>query len=96
MSKTTKILNSTKLEPGYLKFYMSHTAFFLEGGYLIDVPVEGFRPFVFTDILFIKQGLSDTAIENKYGDAVLINSGDAQAYQGMTTKKIASIQSRMD
>jgi hypothetical protein len=95
MSNTQSVVKSAALAPGYLKFYMSHTAFFLEGGYLIDLPINDFHQFVFTHIHFIKQGGSDTGIDDKYGDAFIVNAGDASAYKGMTTKKLAAIKSWM-
>ncbi|NQZ33316.1 MAG: hypothetical protein HRU06_18760 [Oceanospirillaceae bacterium] len=95
MSKTEDVIKAAQSAPGYLKFYMSHTAFFLKGGHMIDVPIDGFHKFVFTQVQFIKQGQPDTGFDNSYGDAVIINAGDAMGYEGMSVKKIASIKSRM-
>jgi len=95
MSKTKDVVKAAQQSPGYLKFYMSHTAFFLEGGYLIDVPIADFHQFVFTQVQFIKQGQADPGFNNQYGDSVIINAGDASAYQGMSVNKIKSIKSRL-
>ena len=94
MASITAIKKAIKTKPGYLKFYMSHTAYFLKGGYLIDLPVEGFHKFVFTQVQFIEQGKPDPGYDNPYGDTIIVNAGDAGAYSQMITTKIASIKSR--
>jgi len=95
MSQTMDAIKAAQQSPGYLKFYMSHTAFFFKGGYLIDVPIDGFHKFVFTQVKFIKQGQADPGFDNEYSDTVILNAGDASAYKGMSVTKIPSIKSRM-
>ncbi len=95
MASISAIKKLVKTKQGYLKFYMSHTAYFLKGGYLIDLPMDGFHKFVFTEAVFIEQGQRDPGYDNKYGDSVIVNAGDASAYSQMITTKIASIKSRM-
>jgi|GEM_PF-2324275 len=101
MSKSKKINvtdeenNIGGLGPGFLKFYMSYTQFFLAGGYKVSLPVDGFHEFVYTHMQFIKLGEPDPGVEDKYGDIFLINASEASSFKGMQTTKIPSIKSRI-
>lgn len=86
---------SEEMGPGFLKFYMSYTQFFLAGGFKVSLPVDGFHEFVYTHMQFIKLGDPDPGVEDKYGDIFLINASEASSFKGMTTIKIPSIKSRM-
>lgn len=95
MTTISEIQQALQTKQGYLKFYLSQTAYFLEGGYVIDLPIDGFRQFVFTQVLFIEQGETTPSCDNPYGDAILVNSGDAAAYSDMVVTQIAAIKSHL-